>query len=531
MSRAESLDSTTREPAIPIRSVVLAALLFAFVSCVFYEPIWSAGVSVAIPSTSEQGPIQTRREAFSRAIAESDALFTAWVVGRNAYTLLHDPLRLHHGERCHPTRLSMALGNPVLALSVLAVPAYAISADPIAAYNAALVAATFAAAMAMFLLVTRWTGEPAAGLVAGLLYAFSYVKLADALHPNIHDTAWTLFGLYFAREWFAMGRLRDALGLVASCAMQISASFYPFLGATALAVPMLGWLCWRNGFSKTRPWHVALIVAGVGGAALFVFGPYLEIGETSQLIQPPSWGRTFGNWTALIPGGRYFMGWFAVTGFAAAVLAPSRAGSIGDPRVPLLLGGVLVMWLATGDFLGLPNLYLTLARVLPGLGKVRIVASLMSVAFLVAIVLSGLGFGAALRRIPAANRRWAAFALVTLATAYTLSPYTLPLDQKVSFRPRIARPSLDEIRFFEQLENLGNSGPILETPMSRRDLMREANSLMLSAYHHRATSVCGTQSFYTAKSLEIDELGARLPDPAAATELIENGFSTVIVHH
>ena len=83
-----------------------------------------------------------------------------------------------------------------------------------ATYNLTMLLLPWLSALAMYLLVVAWTGVPAAGIAAGLLYGFHASKLGNVVHPFAEDTAWTVFGMLFLSRFFAKGRARD--GVVAA---------------------------------------------------------------------------------------------------------------------------------------------------------------------------------------------------------------------------------------------------------------------------------------------------------------------------
>ena len=52
-----------------------------------------------------------------------------------------------------------------------------------------------------------------AGVVAGLLYAFSPIRVGfNITHPSVWDSGWLVFALFFSHRLFAHGRWRVALG-------------------------------------------------------------------------------------------------------------------------------------------------------------------------------------------------------------------------------------------------------------------------------------------------------------------------------
>ena len=153
-----------------------ACLLAAFLG------IWLQGFSRFVPSVEHEDPFRT--------FIESDLRLAVWGASRNAWTLAHAPWRLYAAEPCFPMSRSLTLGHPMLSLGVLGLPVQLALRDPVVTYNAVFALVLLGSAFAMYLLVLEWTGVPAAGIAAGLLFAFHPVALARVIHIHIYDLSW-----------------------------------------------------------------------------------------------------------------------------------------------------------------------------------------------------------------------------------------------------------------------------------------------------------------------------------------------------
>jgi hypothetical protein len=482
-------------------------------------------------------------EAGELVLHVTDLRFVIGLTARNAFTLLKHPTRLFDLESCYPTTNALAYGEPMITPGLLGVPAYWLSSDPLVTFNLVVLGITLISGFAMYWLVREWTGVPAAGIAAGLLYAFHETKAGHVVHFYAWDSAWTLLAFLFARRLFIWARWRDALGLVACISFQMGGSFYPLLSAAFLALPLGVWFLLQHGVRKLRVAQLALVVAVTASVAWVVFHPYLELRSSGMLSSRP---QMFFAFVRLMPGGDFFPGWVLI-GLAAAGLAFGRkaavAGLGGDPRWGLLIAGVLVLLLAmggnSGDYVWAmargkplptlwPNPYLALAKVIPGLDVVRAPGALYSGTHLVFCILAGLGAAAAVRGVPRRYAGVAAALLILLAYVDTLRPRTLGLEPRTTYEAVEFRPRPQAIGFFRELERLGNSGPILELP--RSGYVANSESMLLVAYHHRRTSRC-YNSFFSPEKKKVEELASALPDMDALQALGELGFTTIVVHH
>ncbi|MFQ5416572.1 MAG: hypothetical protein ACE5FL_05910 [Myxococcota bacterium] len=520
----------SRRSGPPGRWVAIALVIFSLITAFLFREVLRAGPASFLPVSSSDRLL---------SISKSDVTFEAWLVARNAYTLSRHPHRLFDTEHCAPAKKTLTLGIPMITMGLFAIPVSLVTPNPAIAYNAATATVLLLSAVAMFLLVREWTGSPAAGVAAGILYAFNPVRTGIFItHPSVWDSSGLVLALFFAQRWFTRGRWRDAVGLTIACSLQMGASFYPFLAAVFLAPAFVLWLVGRHGFRHVRPRQVAFVAAGVLLTGALVFGPYLEAHAAA-----PSLHRTtfyFSHWSSFLPGGDLFLGWGVLILATIGLLAPRKAtvrGIEGDPRWALLVGAFLVTVIACGPFNNallyriwdeppflFPNFYTLLASVLPGLDSIRIVSRLSTAAQVVLCILAGMGtasvLGMARRSEPVA-----AAALIGLA-AFSVLPEPHPW----SLTDARVRP--ETLEFFESLQELGNAGPILELPPTTGvgRVLQAPQRILVSAYHRRRTSSC-RGSYPAPGRAEFMEIVGRLPSSAAVRELKRLGFTTVVLHH
>jgi hypothetical protein len=474
-----------------------------------------------------------------------DQRFSAWLIARNAHTLRTQPSRLFEAEACFPARNSLVYGEPMITLGIVGIPSSLVSGDPLVVFNTVLIAIVVISAFAMYLLIVEWTGEPAAAIAAALVYAFHATKLGDPVHPYLDDTAWLVFALYFSRRLFAGGRWLDVAGLSLSVALLLGGSFYPFVSAVALAIPYAIWLFWSYRLRHASALQLGVVMASGLFAGWLVFAPYLDTLAADSVARQEQY---FAAWADLLPGRAAFPG-LLVLGLALAALVQRRDRVLridGDPRWAVLIGGALAIVLATGGNTGdvlqgmssgdpvgftLPSLYHALAPYVPGLDRVRAPGRMDAGLYVSLSILSGLGAASLLRRAP---QRWALYAgaaLVVLAFAQVRGPSLIGSSGRYELQQ--LAPSERMIAFFQKLEALGDTGPLVEAPFAENlaiNADRASQQMLLTAYHHRPTSECRT-SFVPTAVRRVRELIAELPHARVIDELRALGFTTLIVHH
>jgi len=523
-----------------------ALVIFACAAISLFHPYWDHDLTKVVPSRAPTD-LELEQGAFApgKGYLRTDTQFVIWLISRNAYTFLTAPHRLFEAETCYPAPNSLALGEPGVTVGIIGMPAYLLTRDPLATFNMVALILPLIAAFAMYLLVRDWTGVPAAGIVAALLYAFHEIRLGDIVHLYGYDNAWTVFALFFARRLFAQGRWRDALGLAWACAFQIGGSLYPLAAAAFLSLPFLVWLCLHYGLRRQRvgPWAALLGIVLV--VTYLVLGPFLEV--RGQGILPDREYQLFWPLAHFSPGHRGFPGWgfllLVVLGLTLGrrrALAPELADGRGDLRWTMLVSALLILSLSVAglseyafrspdsDF---PSLYNLLARFIPGLGVVRAPGALCSGFHLALSIVAGFGAASLLRAVPQRSAIPIAVALILLAYVDTLRPAILGMEPRIRYDMFEMRPKPDGMELIAALRSQADGGPILDVPINpKSNFYYRTEAILRSAYTHRPTSAC-YNSFVPPTVEEVRALRTELPSDDSLRKLDELGFTTIVVNH
>lgn len=527
----------------------MALLVFATATAVTFGELWHRGPTTTVITRAVLVEDYGEGATLWRGFATADATFEAWLVSRHARTLVTRPWALFDTEHCAPTERSLTLGIPMITMGVLGIPAQLAFNEPILTYNISILLLILAAAFAAFAVVRDWTDEPAAGIVAGLLFGFAASRLGHIEHPSVLDIAWAGYALYFAHRLLAYGRWRDAVGLALAGVLQIWASFYTLLAAVLVLPPVGIWLVRRFGLRHVRISQLAFVASATLGGALVLFPPYLAARDALGILTRSDAEYQFAAWSDFFPSGELYFGSMACVLAAVALLVRSRTlfpGAMGNPRVALVMAVLLATAISTGPNLLHPvsdapvrwgmaapassiNLYGLAAQVIPGLDAIRGVIRLSTGAQLAISILAGIG-AAGLLRLSGRYRGIVAIALITLAFVDVTRPGDLPLPKSFSWDYADARASDSAIEFFETLAVQGDHGPLLEVPIAKKLglLVVAPKRIMLSAHHHRRTSAC-FGSYLPASNVELESLSLQLPDADAAERLRDLGFATVIL--
>jgi len=523
-------EGTTRATSVSHskQTVAIAIAIFALAGIVTFRDVLQSG-----PTSSAM----VSSIPLFHPIAEGDVVFEAWLTARNARTLLTEPHRLFDTPHCAPAEKTLTLGVPMITMGLLATPVALFTRNPALAYNFSIFCLLVVTALAMFLLIREWTGNAAAGIIAGLLFAFGPIRVGwNITHPSVWDSAWLVFALFFARRLFEHGRWLDAFALAAACSLQIAASFYPLVGAVLFVPFFVAWLFTCYGLEKVQLAQLGFVLLSAVATAALLLGPYLLARDTGAIGGRTEFG--FALWSNFMPGKQLFLGWGAVLLGMVGCLIPRR--SIverlgGDPRWVLIIGGLITTAVAAGpnnnELLELawpgapfeiPDLYRALLRVIPGLDSIRVVHRLVIALQITSCILAGFGAAWLIRRSEA--RSLLVGMVIIVAVFASIIPEPKPRTTVV------VHADADAIQFFEDLEKVANAGPLLELPLLEGSARSTEASpkILLAAYHERRTSTC-FGSYRAPERETFIELVQQLPEPHVYPALRDLGFTTVVL--
>jgi hypothetical protein len=121
----------------------------------------------------------------------------AWKLGFIARNLLHNPLNLNQNPFFYPLTDSIALNELLTGLGILGAPVYWLTGNVTLEFNLLNFGSFWLSGFSMWLLVRHLTGNFGAGIVAGLIYAFSPWHYGQYGHLPLTAQQWMIFSLYF----------------------------------------------------------------------------------------------------------------------------------------------------------------------------------------------------------------------------------------------------------------------------------------------------------------------------------------------
>jgi hypothetical protein len=139
-----------------------------------------------------------------------DAKLNAWIFHWDFHQTFHDPLRLFDANIFAPGRYALAFSENLYGAALFGFPLYAAGVSTLTAYNVLFLLGMFLSALAAWALARDVTDDPAASLIAGVVYAFVPWRIAQIPHVQYQWGPFLALSLLFLLRFLDRGRIRDA---------------------------------------------------------------------------------------------------------------------------------------------------------------------------------------------------------------------------------------------------------------------------------------------------------------------------------
>ena len=472
-------------------------------------------------------------------LGQADQEMVVSLVVRNADLISSDPGALRGLGQCFPFPASFTLGEHAFAEGLIAAVPWALTGEPILAYNFMLLVGYFLSGIGMFVLVRHFTGSPAAGFVSGLLLQWMPNRLLDGGHPFLHAEFWLPFALLFLHRLFVTGYVRAMLGVAFFLGLQALESFYLILGVVVVVGIYVPFLFWRHSAHRWKALGMALVAGGwVLLIGLFVLGPYLETRSLWPVLQ----GRDslLLPIEALLPGRIMFPGWI----FSALLLLGlvdrirrRRSCDGEDPRIPMFCAALLILVCSTyglrvpGTSIAVPSPLVLLAGIVPGLDAVRALGVMSNIAWVPMVFIAGYGALWVFEWVGPRRARWVLAGLATgiAVTRFVPEVASMTYGEDLIVAARDARPSEAEVSLIREAA----PSVVLHLPMAVTGPVTPdgaaSEQLLLGSFSPSPTTTC-YNSFVSPYAAQVGQLSRHLPGIASIDALAAMGIDTVVLH-
>jgi hypothetical protein len=197
-----------------------------------------------------------------------DVFFNMWRFGWTAHAISTAPFHLLDGNIFYPEPRTLTYSDAMPVEALIAAPLLWSGAPPVLVHNLMLLAGIVLSAAGVFMLALHLTGSRAAGVTAGIVFAFVPYRFEHYMHMELQWTVWVPWAFWALHRAFETGSRRYAGLLGAFVALQFMSSIY-----YGLFLAMLLGLCALILLSGTATQRLksrvsALAIAAVTAAVL-----------------------------------------------------------------------------------------------------------------------------------------------------------------------------------------------------------------------------------------------------------------------
>ena len=468
-----------------------------------------------------------------------DLYFSSWILASDIHQLVRDPFGIFETNNLHPFRHTLAYGENMIGVALLVLPVHLIWDDATLTHNAAVLLSLVLLGWGTFLLVSELSGSAVAGLLAGALVLYSPAVWAEIILLPVLAGYWTPIALFLlvrltrAPSWRTAALLGVAVAFQAWSSLQHGLFLALGLAVTAVSLVVLS----RHG--RRAALHIAGAGVLAGALCIPLVLPYRAVRSEMEVegrygamsfslsldrVRPP-FDRPVAYLRERARSGEHVQGfgtlapWILIAaGAVAAVVRPRRRD--GTPlavAAALAAGGLANLLYALGpmDDPWIPNLYRSLAELVPGLAWVRVPMRAVSYCYLVLCALAGSGAAALLSRLPWAPVRRLLVAAVLALIVLEAGWHRVPL------LPAPPRPTA----LAAALAKLEPDCAIAEIPA---DINTSAEALLRSTTHWRPI-INGYSGFSPFSPFVMYALLNQFPSPDALAFVRASGGCAVVV--
>lgn len=159
-------------------------------------------------------------------IDAGDPLLNAWILAWDFHALTTAPWNFFNANILYPAENTLAFSEHLIGVLPIFAPAYALTGNPIFAYNMVFFLSFTLSGVAMFLLVYYWTQNFWASLISGCLFAFAPIRFGQLGHLQLLNLYWAPIALLFLDRFLCRKRWGDLVGFAIFYWLQVLSSVY-----------------------------------------------------------------------------------------------------------------------------------------------------------------------------------------------------------------------------------------------------------------------------------------------------------------
>lgn len=277
----------------------------------------------------------------TRATPHHDVYFNMWRLRWFAHALVTPSTPLFDGNIFYPERSTLALSDAMLVEGAIAAPLVWARVPPVLVHNLLLLGAIVMSGAAMYALARYLTGSRAAGVLAGVVFAFAPYRVEHLMHMELQWAMWAPLAFLALHRTLDTGQWKYGIATGACLALQmLSSIYYGIFLASLIGMAALLLLARDRGVplrAVAGPLAAAAVLAaGISAAYAIPYGrAHARVGDRSP-IDVAAFSARPSSYLAATPGNWLY------GGTAAARVGPERRLFPGAIPAVLALVGLLL---------------------------------------------------------------------------------------------------------------------------------------------------------------------------------------------
>lgn len=211
-----------------------------------------------------------------------DAKLNAWIFHWDFHQVFRDPLHLFDANIFYPARYALAFSENLFGAAIFGFPIFATGGSTLLAYNFLFLLGMFLSALGAWALARRLTGDPAASLLAGFVFAYVPWRLAQIPHVQYQWGGFLALLLLFLLRWLDGGRRRDLVLFGVFFAWNAVTNVHYAIFSGILLGVVFAWELLTHGDAGIRQ-RVRKAIGATAVAAVVVLPFYVPYAKAAKL--------------------------------------------------------------------------------------------------------------------------------------------------------------------------------------------------------------------------------------------------------
>jgi hypothetical protein len=271
---------------------------------------------------------------------DGDPLLITWVLAWVAHQVPFAPAHIFDANIFYPERNTLAYSESMIVPGMIVAPLHWLGVHPILVYNLVFLSGFAISGVGVALLVRRLTGNTAAAILAGIVFAFPPYRIDHYAHLQLQQTQFIPLALWAFHRLLDTERVRDGvlLGVFVACQLLSCVYYGIFL------IPYMAIVCGTLLIARYSKSEVGSTKYGSSGGSYFL----LRTSYFRRLLAALTVAGAVAG-VAMIPAGRAYLAARQVVGERGRAEVAENSATwrnyLAPPEVNALYGNVFARFM------------------------------------------------------------------------------------------------------------------------------------------------------------------------------------------